>query len=934
MEFSTLNIVLLAVLAACSLTEGAVRTIRSRGDTVPPGHTGSSQTDGSSVSTGTDADGNCVYSFHVPIDAINLRPCPDTRSPQHRETDGSSVSTGTDADGNCVYSFHVPIDAVNLRPCPDTRSTQNREVSLGVLTRSATDGSSVSTGTDADGNCVYSFHVPIDAINLRPCPDSTDSQAMAQLRADMAAQATAANSRITDLAAQVELLQESLAAQQRHIEVLQRTAEMQASSSPNHVPGVLRPYQTEGDESDSMARNKEHGDGLEEKHIYDNDRNVGSPFSETEDAKTEAIGRNKGVNNEGIEEDHIYCNDTHIVGPTGNQTRQNSTYAPRRGGPTGNQTTQNSTYVPRSGGPTGNQTTQNSTIYAPRRGLTGNQTRQNSTYVPGVHQPDEETEGGKLESIARNKGVNTEGIKEDHIYCNDTHIGGPTGNQTTQNSTYVPGVQQQDEETEGGKVEPIARNKGVNNEGIKEDHIYCNDTHIGGLTDNQTTQNSTYVPGVHRQGKDGDDQRTITRCVVMLCQCRSYLLRVLVVAVAVSALCGAGAVLNTHLTGTYNTTGEINPDQYDATVANSTTFPELNVDLSSAAITWAFVATTGLQGEASKLPGVTTTITKLPEATTTLTEVTTTLPKVTTTLPEVTTTIPEVTTTLPKVTTTIPEVTTTLPEVTTTIPEVTTTLPKITTALPTKKEDCHFPFTYEGKTYYSCTNADHDAPWCSLTAVYQPGGRWKYCGVASVDAPSDLLYYGCFSETMARKFPHAFMESQALTNPMCVEHCKVAGYPYAATQYASQCYCGTERDLGELHERRPESLCYMQCSGDSSSVCGGNRRMSVFGTKGLDLTCPVGYRLLVGTCIRRSYDEKTHNDAEKACLEEGATLVMPKTRELDLALRNVVSMEGYKLNHWIGLTIEMESWTAEYRQTSGYMCNVLVGFCWSSSVGR
>ncbi|XP_078695007.1 uncharacterized protein LOC144923965 [Branchiostoma floridae x Branchiostoma belcheri] len=152
MEFSTLNIVLLAVLAACTLTEGAVRTIRSRGDTVPPGHTGSSQTDGTSV----------------------------------------------------------------------------------------------STGTDANGNCVYSFHVPIDAINLRPCPDSTDSQAMAQLRADMAAQATAANSRITDLAAQVELLQESLAAQQRHIEALQRTAEMQASSSPNHVPGVLRPYRLFG----------------------------------------------------------------------------------------------------------------------------------------------------------------------------------------------------------------------------------------------------------------------------------------------------------------------------------------------------------------------------------------------------------------------------------------------------------------------------------------------------------------------------------------------------------------------------------------------------------------------------------------------------------------------------------------------------------------
>ncbi|XP_078612667.1 uncharacterized protein LOC144882625 [Branchiostoma floridae x Branchiostoma japonicum] len=150
MEISA-NIVLLTVLAACTVTEGAVRNIRSRGDTVPPGQPDSSQT----------------------------------------------------------------------------------EVGL-------------TTATDAEGNCLYSYHVPIEASNLRPCPANTHAQTLAQLRADMAAQATAANTRITDLAAMVELLQESLAAQQRHIEALQRTAESQASSSHNRIPGVLRPYRLFG----------------------------------------------------------------------------------------------------------------------------------------------------------------------------------------------------------------------------------------------------------------------------------------------------------------------------------------------------------------------------------------------------------------------------------------------------------------------------------------------------------------------------------------------------------------------------------------------------------------------------------------------------------------------------------------------------------------
>ncbi|XP_078695714.1 A disintegrin and metalloproteinase with thrombospondin motifs 9-like [Branchiostoma floridae x Branchiostoma belcheri] len=41
--------------------------------------------------------------------------------------------------------------------------------------------------------------------------------------------------------------------------------------------------------------------------------------------------------------------------------------------------------------------------------------------------------------------------------------------------------------------------------------------------------------------------------------------------------------------------------------------------------------------------------------------------------------------------------------------------------------DCHFPFTYEGKTYNSCTNVNHGhgRPWCSVTAVYQ--GKWIHC---------------------------------------------------------------------------------------------------------------------------------------------------------------------------------------------------------------
>ncbi|XP_019616117.1 PREDICTED: collectin-10-like [Branchiostoma belcheri] len=44
-------------------------------------------------------------------------------------------------------------------------------------------------------------------------------------------------------------------------------------------------------------------------------------------------------------------------------------------------------------------------------------------------------------------------------------------------------------------------------------------------------------------------------------------------------------------------------------------------------------------------------------------------------------------------------------------------------------------------------------------------------------------------------------------------------------------------------------------------------------------------------------------DAEQACKEEGATLAMPKTKELDLALRNLVETSGGNSGHWIGMRV-------------------------------
>ncbi|KAI8490891.1 hypothetical protein Bbelb_313100 [Branchiostoma belcheri] len=80
--------------------------------------------------------------------------------------------------------------------------------------------------------------------------------------------------------------------------------------------------------------------------------------------------------------------------------------------------------------------------------------------------------------------------------------------------------------------------------------------------------------------------------------------------------------------------------------------------------------------------------------------------------------------------------------------------------------------------------------------------------------------------------------------------------------------------------------------------------------------CKNGYRLLAGTCIRLVVSTgffwlkagKLYYDAKLACRMEGATLAMPKTEELDVALRGLVKSEGDNKEHWIGMEEKEGTW--------------------------
>jgi len=51
---------------------------------------------------------------------------------------------------------------------------------------------------------------------------------------------------------------------------------------------------------------------------------------------------------------------------------------------------------------------------------------------------------------------------------------------------------------------------------------------------------------------------------------------------------------------------------------------------------------------------------------------------------------------------------------------------------------CHFPFTYNGKSYNECTSHDEPAPWCATQSEYD-GVNWGYCHGAFVGNQTNVV---------------------------------------------------------------------------------------------------------------------------------------------------------------------------------------------------
>ncbi|KAK6856161.1 hypothetical protein PG995_008312 [Apiospora arundinis] len=116
------------------------------------------------------------------------------------------------------------------------------------------------------------------------------------------------------------------------------------------------------------------------------------------------------------------------------------------------------------------------------------------------------------------------------------------------------------------------------------------------------------------------------------------------------------------------------------------------------------------------------------------------------------------------------------------------------------------------------------------TKDYQPVGCWADNGLSSGRA------LGYFQEQLS---------SSALTTEMCLQACLDAGFPYAGTEYAGQCFCGVVKN-SETYQIG-NGNCTTACSGNPNEICGGGGAINIYECKSLLSNQPCGSDLIPPT---------------------------------------------------------------------------------------
>lgn len=91
------------------------------------------------------------------------------------------------------------------------------------------------------------------------------------------------------------------------------------------------------------------------------------------------------------------------------------------------------------------------------------------------------------------------------------------------------------------------------------------------------------------------------------------------------------------------------------------------------------------------------------------------------------------------------------------------------------------------------------------------------------------FYEGCYVDGPGpRTLPNGQGVEGGMTNQKCRDKCQSLGFVLAGTEYAGECYCGNTLQGVGAPAPDGEAQCNMACNGNTTEICGGPNRLSLF----------------------------------------------------------------------------------------------------------
>lgn len=119
----------------------------------------------------------------------------------------------------------------------------------------------------------------------------------------------------------------------------------------------------------------------------------------------------------------------------------------------------------------------------------------------------------------------------------------------------------------------------------------------------------------------------------------------------------------------------------------------------------------------------------------------------------------------------------------------------------------------------------------TTSATTSPSASSTSGGPASVTAADGSTWKadGCYVDTLnPRSLGTNGWWGNPMTNTECAKGCSKNGFSISGAEYGGQCFCGNSLSSKKV----ASSECNSKCAGDSSQLCGGPARLSVYRKSG------------------------------------------------------------------------------------------------------